>query len=156
MYGSSYYNTNDRQLAAAKNAEAQRQHQMASRQYAETQGFAQRQAAEEAARQQAAANDAMTGFTQHEQAAQADREMRMAEREQQLKYEQMARETAARQSGDAMKYKAMNNMTNMMPGISGAIGGQYGQPKQQVPGVNLFGRNGQRIGGSSIRDSLLG
>lgn len=155
MYGSSYYNTNDRQRAAAMHEAAQQQYAMATRQYAETQGFAQRQAAEEAARQQARANDATAGFMQHEQAMQANREMSMAEREQQLKYEQMARETAARQQDSALKYQAMNNMTNMMPGISGAIGGQYGQP-QGTPGVNLYGRDGQRIGGSSIKEKLLG
>jgi hypothetical protein len=88
---------------------------------------------------EAAARSMTTGNQAYamEQAASRDREMGLAENEQRLKYDQLARETNA-------KYGAVGSMTGALGGLT-----MPGAPQQQVPGVNLYGANGARIGGSS-------
>jgi hypothetical protein len=99
-------------------------------------GFERQNRAEQAGQNAAMANTSANASYMQEQAASRDREMRLAEEEQRLKYEQMARETNA-------KYGAMGGIGSAL--TAPAIGG----PQVGVPNINLYGSNGARIGGSS-------
>lgn len=155
---SSHYAMLARMQAAAQQRQALEAQMHAQRNFGMQNEFAQRAAQEEAMRQQQLYEQMASGYQEQEAQMHAHREMAMAEREQQLKYEQAARETAAKQYADKLQYDAMNNQTNMMAGVQQALGQQYaslGQQGQQgMPGVNLFDSGGNRVGGSNFANSI--
>jgi len=77
-----------------------------------------------------------------------DRQMDLAEQEQALKYGLQRRQQDTELAKERARMGAVGNMINGLGiGNLDSLG---------VPDVNLYGNNGQRIGGSMFRQALLG